>query len=70
MPTLYERKIIDLGRGSLVMTLPRAWLRYFHLKPGDRLLVIANGELIIRPPLNQLRRADGNDECNIKRPLE
>lgn len=31
------------------MTLPKAWIRYYGLIAGDRLEVIANGELTIRP---------------------
>ncbi len=49
MPSSYLRKIIDMRKGSCVITLPKAWLRYFGLKPGDKLEVIANGELTIHP---------------------
>ncbi len=49
MPTLLERTVIDMGQGSYIMTLPKAWLRYFGIKPGDKLEVITNGELVIRP---------------------
>jgi AbrB family looped-hinge helix DNA binding protein len=38
-----------MHQGSYVITLPKAWLRYFRLKPGDTLEIIANGELTIRP---------------------
>jgi len=49
MPTLTIRKLIRFGEGGFVITLPRSWVRYYNLKPGDRLEVIANDELIIRP---------------------
>lgn len=49
MPTLSVRTVIDLGQGSYIICLPRAWLRYYGLKPGDKLEVIADGELTIRP---------------------
>ncbi len=49
MPGLNERTVIDLGQGSYVICLPRAWLRYYGLKPGDKVEVISNGEIVIRP---------------------
>lgn len=49
MPSLTERSVINMGQGSYIITLPKAWLRYFGIKPGDKLEVIANGDLIIRP---------------------
>ena len=56
MPTLVERTIIDMKQGSYVMTLPRAWIRYYGLKPGDKLDVIANGDLIVRPKRRRRKR--------------
>ena len=49
MPTLTLRKLIKFGDTGLVLTIPKGWLRYYNLKAGDRLEVIANDELIIRP---------------------
>jgi len=49
MPTLTLRKVIKLGQNGLVMTLPAGWVRYYNLKAGDRLEVIANKKLIVRP---------------------
>jgi len=50
MPTLNERVLHKLGsRGSVVVAVPQDWLRYYGLKPGDKVEVIANGELTIRP---------------------
>ena len=49
MPTLTFRKIIKFGQSGLVITIPKSWIRYYKLKAGDRLEVIANGELMIRP---------------------
>jgi len=49
MPTLTQRKLIKFGDGGLVITVPKAWIRYYGLKVGDKLEVIADGELIIRP---------------------
>jgi antitoxin component of MazEF toxin-antitoxin module len=48
MPILTERRIVRFGENSLAVTLPKAWVKYFRLKQGDRVEVIANNELIIR----------------------
>ncbi len=48
MPTLTLRKLIRFGDGGLVITLPKSWVRYYQLKPGDQLEVIADSELVIR----------------------
>ena len=49
MPTLTLRKLIKFGDGGVVMTVPKGWVRYHNLKPGDRLEVIVNNELVLRP---------------------
>jgi AbrB family looped-hinge helix DNA binding protein len=49
MPCLSERTVIDLGQGSWVVCLPKAWFRYYGLKPGDKVEVISNDEITIRP---------------------
>ncbi len=59
MPTLIIRLVIDMGQDSYVITLPKAWVRYFGIKPGDKLEVVTNGELRVRP--KGKRRATRND---------
>lgn len=49
MPTKYERSLIRMGKGGLVISLPKSLVCYYGLKPGDRLEVIANDELTINP---------------------
>ena len=49
MPTLTLRKIIKFGKVAHVITLPMAWVRYHKLQAGDRVEVIADGKLTIRP---------------------
>ena len=53
MPIFEERMIYKVGKSSLVVTLPRNWLKYFGLKPGDKVEITANGELTIRPGKRQ-----------------
>lgn len=48
MPTLVERKLFRIGEGGFAVTLPKAWINYNRLKPGDKVEIVANGELIIR----------------------
>ena len=48
MPTVTKRTLIKFGGNGLVLTIPKAWVDYYQLKPGDKLEVIANGELTIR----------------------
>lgn len=53
MPSLTERKLMPMGKGALVVTIPKGWARYLKLKAGDKVEIEANGELIIRPVKGQ-----------------
>lgn len=48
MPLRMERKLFPIGEGGVAVTLPKAWINYHHLKPGDTVEVIVNGDLTIR----------------------
>ena len=48
MPILVERTLFKIGEGGFAITLPKAWVRYNRLKPGDKVEVIANEDLTIR----------------------
>jgi len=48
MPILVERKLFKIGEGAIAVTLPKAWISYYHLKPGDKVEIVGNEELIIR----------------------
>jgi antitoxin component of MazEF toxin-antitoxin module len=48
MPTQVERILFRVGEGSLAVTLPKAWVTYNRLKPGDTVEVIANDGVLIR----------------------
>lgn len=61
MPTLAYRKLIKFGEEGLVLTIPRAWARYYKLKPGDRVEVEANGELVVRPEVS-MEQANGKGD--------
>ena len=47
MPIKVERILFRVGEGSLAVTLPKAWVVYNRLKPGDTVEVIANDGVII-----------------------
>lgn len=47
MPILVERSLFKIG-GGFAVTLPKAWVRNNNLKPGDKVEVIANREVIVR----------------------
>ena len=42
MPIKVERILFRIGEGSLAVTLPKAWVIYNRLKPGDKVEVIVN----------------------------
>ena len=52
MPVEFERSVIDMGQGSYVITLPKPWVRYLGIRPGNKLKVISDGELVIRCQCN------------------
>jgi bifunctional DNA-binding transcriptional regulator/antitoxin component of YhaV-PrlF toxin-antitoxin module len=47
MPIMVERKLFATG-DSLAITLPKSWTKYFRLKAGDTLEMVANDEVVIR----------------------
>jgi antitoxin component of MazEF toxin-antitoxin module len=47
MPIKVERILFRVGEGSLAVTLPKPWVIYNHLKPGDRVEVIVNNGVLI-----------------------
>ena len=54
MPIKVERILFRVGEGSLAVTLPKAWVTYNRLKPGDIVEVIVDDGVIIhrdRPKL-------------------
>ena len=48
MPIKVERTLFKIGDGGFAVTLPKAWIRYHGLKPGDRVEIIADSDLTIR----------------------
>jgi len=49
MPSVTTRSLIRMGDGGLVITIPKSWAQYYKLKPGDKVEVITNGILRVRP---------------------
>jgi hypothetical protein len=50
-PQTENRKIIRIGKTSLGVILPKAWLSYFSLQAGDKVEVVSNGYVTIKPPV-------------------
>ena len=48
MPAIFERKLFKIGEGGIAVTLPKSWINYYGLKPGDKVKIIVERELIIR----------------------
>ena len=48
MPIKVERTLFKIGEGGIAVTLPKAWIRYYGLEPGDKVEIVADGELTIR----------------------
>ena len=48
MPIKVERILFRVGEVSLAVTLPKAWVTYNNLKPGDTVEVIADDGVLIR----------------------
>ena len=48
MPILVERILFRVGEGSIAVTLPKAWVTYNRLKPGDTVEIIVNDGVLIR----------------------
>jgi hypothetical protein len=46
-----ERALFKIGEGGVAITLPKAWVRYHKLAPGDRvqLVVALRGHIRVRP---------------------
>jgi antitoxin component of MazEF toxin-antitoxin module len=47
MPIKVERILFRVGEGSLAVTLPKPWVIYNRLKPGDKVEVIVNNGVLI-----------------------
>jgi len=47
MPIPEERPLFKTGE-SLAVTLPKVWIKHFHLKAGDRVEIVVNEELVVR----------------------
>ena len=57
MPHKESRKIIKIGKTSLGVILPRAWLRFFGLTHRNKVNVISNSKVVIIPLLKKSLRA-------------
>jgi antitoxin component of MazEF toxin-antitoxin module len=47
MPILVKRSLFKTGN-SLAVTLPKAWIKYFRLRPGDQVVIMTDGDIVIK----------------------
>ena len=64
MPIMVERTLFKIGEGGFAVTLPKAWIRYYGLKPGDKVEIIANKELTIRVKDKGCNGSEAAANCN------
>ena len=64
---LGERKLMPMGNGGLVVTIPRVWARFFQLKVGDRVVLEmdSRGELRIHPKETLTLEEDSSSEEQV-----
>ncbi|MDO8491232.1 MAG: AbrB/MazE/SpoVT family DNA-binding domain-containing protein [Dehalococcoidia bacterium] len=62
MGAIFQRTIGVVGGSSLMITLPKAWLKFHHLAAGDKVEVVSNGRLVIRP----IKRPKGKEDVEVK----
>ncbi|AII59441.1 AbrB family transcriptional regulator [Dehalococcoides mccartyi CG4] len=48
MPAIFERKLFKIGEGGIAVTLPKSWINYYGLKPGNKVEIVVSDELVIR----------------------
>lgn len=48
MPIKVERILFRVGEGSLAVTLPKPWITYNRLKPGDKVEVVVDDGVTIK----------------------
>ena len=48
MPIKVERILFRVGEGSLAVTLPKPWIIYNRLKPGDKVEVVVDDGVMIK----------------------
>lgn len=57
MPIVVRRSLFKTG-DSLAVTLPKAWIRFFKLRPGDHVLIVANEHIIIKAEKEKTENID------------
>jgi len=60
MPIKVYRGLFRVGEYSLAVILPKPWVDYYNLKPGDTVEIIADDDVTIRIEKEEMRK--GNDD--------
>jgi antitoxin component of MazEF toxin-antitoxin module len=48
MPVTDRRKVVEVG-GSLAVTLPKGWVDFFRLRPGEELGLVVDTPVVVFP---------------------
>ena len=56
MPSIFKRRLIKIGNGGLAITIPKAWVDYYRLKPRDIVTIKANKKLVLCPDVTYIKR--------------
>lgn len=65
MATATMRSVIQVG-DSLCVTLPKPWAQYYHIKRGERLVVIEDKVLKIRPNVRRKSEVDKGEPDRVR----
>ena len=46
---VFERSLIRMGDGGFTITIPKPWVTFYQLQPGDVVRVKTNKKLVVEP---------------------
>ncbi|MBI2918541.1 MAG: AbrB/MazE/SpoVT family DNA-binding domain-containing protein [Chloroflexi bacterium] len=58
MPVVFKRRLMTMGAGSLVITVPKCWAEFYQLRAGDSVQVIVADDLRVLPAPRGTRPAE------------
>jgi len=65
MPIKVERTLFKIGEGGFAVTLPKAWVNYYNLEPGDKVEIIADSDLTIRVKAKEHEEKASSTNSNL-----
>lgn len=65
MAIISERSVMRMGN-TFCVTIPVGWCRYYKLKAKDKVILTANGVIVIRPKGKRRREHEGRQKARTK----